>query len=155
MQGAWIGGPYPIRSVRDKKYKYIWNPMHKRFFVNFNNIGNRLNCWQSWLRDAETNPEAAEIVRRWVKRPEVEFYDTQQDPYELKNLAKDPEYVDLMKGMKKKLESWMAQQGDLGIETELSCPKSRQEKQWQPRLEEHYKANREAYARIFKRLSKE
>lgn len=155
MQGAWIGGPYPIRSVRDKKYKYIWNPMHKRFFVNFNNIGNRLNCWQSWLRDAETNPEAAEIVRRWVKRPEVEFYDTEKDPYELKNLAKDPGYAELMERMKKRLESWMAQQGDLAIETELSCPKSRQEKQWQPRLEKYYKANREAYDRIFKRLSKE
>jgi uncharacterized sulfatase len=155
MQGAWIGGPYPIRSVRDKKYKYIWNPMHKRFFVNFNNIGNRLNCWQSWLRDAETNPEAAEIVRRWVKRPEVEFYDTEKDPYELNNLAKDPEYVELMKRMKKKLESWMVQQGDLGVETELSSPQSSKEKQWQPRLEKYYNANREAYQRIFKGLNKE
>ncbi|MFL2928189.1 MAG: sulfatase [Opitutales bacterium] len=152
MQGAWIGGPYPIRSVRDKKYKYIWNPMHKRFFVNFNNIGNRLNCWQSWLRDAKTNPEAAEIVRRWVKRPEVEFYDTEKDPYELKNLAKDPGYAELMERMKKRLESWMAQQGDLGVETELNSPQSSKENHWQPRLEKYYQANKSSYDLIFRTM---
>jgi uncharacterized sulfatase len=150
MQGAWIGGPYPIRSVRNKKYKYIWNLMHERMFVNFNNIGNRLKCWQSWLRDAETNTEAALIVKRWVKRPKVEFYDTQNDPYELINLAKDPEYTEIMKRMKKKLESWMAQQGDLGIETELNSPPSSKEIQWKPRFEKYLKANEKSLNKIFK-----
>ena len=150
MQGAWIGGPYPIRSIRDKRYKYIWNPMHERTFVNFNNVGNRLDCWQSWLRDAKTHPSAAAIVRRWVKRPEIEFYDTEKDPFELKNLANDPKYAKPIKQLKGKLESWMKQQGDLGIETELSNPKSRKEAQWQPRLRKYYKANRESYDRILK-----
>ena len=150
MQGAWIGGPYPIRSVRDKKYKYIWNPMHDRFFVNFNNIGNRLNCWQSWLRDAETNPQAALIVRRWIKRPEIEFYDTEKDPYELNDLANNPEYAETIKRLKKQLERWMAQQGDQGIETELNNPKSSKEAQWKPRLKKYYKANKDSYDQIFK-----
>ena len=150
MQGAWIGGPYPIRSIRDKRYKYIWNPMHERTFVNFNNVGNRLDCWQSWLRDAKTHPSAAAIVRRWVKRPEIEFYDTEKDPFELKNLANDPKYAKPIKQLKGKLESWMKQQGDLGIETELSNPKSRKEALWQPRLRKYYKANRESYDRILK-----
>jgi uncharacterized sulfatase len=150
MQGAWIGGPYPIRSVRDKKYKYIWNPMNDRFFVNFNNIGNRLNCWQSWLRDAETNPQAALIVRRWIKRPEIEFYDTEKDPYELNDLAKNPEYAETIKHLKKQLESWMAQQGDQGVETELNNPKSSKEAQWKPRLKKYYKANKDSYDQIFK-----
>ena len=155
MQGAWIGGPYPIRSIRDERYKYIWNPMHEGGFVNFNNIGNRLQCWQSWLRDAKTNPEAAEIVRRWVKRPEIEFYDTEKDPYELSNLAKDPGYAKLIIHLKKKLESWMAQQGDLGIKTELSNPKSSKEAQWKPRLKKYYKANKVAYDQIFRRMNKQ
>jgi hypothetical protein len=71
------------------------------------------------------------------------------------NLAKDPGYAELMKRMKKKRESWMAQQGDLGVETELSNPQSSKENHWQPRLEKYYKANREAYQRIFKGLNKE
>ena len=150
MQGAWIGGPYPIRSIRDKRYKYIWNPMHERTFVNFNNVGNRLDCWQSWLRDAKTHPSAAAIVRRWVKRPEIEFYDTEKDPFELKNLANDPKYAKPIKQLRGKLERWMKQQGDLGIETELSNPKSRKEALWQPRLRKYYKANRESYDRILK-----
>ena len=129
--------------------------MHERGFVNFNNIGNRLQCWQSWLRDAKTNPVAAEIVRRWVKRPEIEFYDTEKDPYELSNLAKDPEYAKLMMQLKKKLESWMAQQGDLGVETELSNPKSSKEAQWKSRLKKYYKANKVAYEQIFRRMNKQ
>ena len=154
MQGAWIGGPYPIRSVRDKKYKFIWNPMHERAFVNFNNVGNRLKCWQSWLRDAQTNPRAAAIVRRWVKRPEIEFYDTEKDPFELNDLAKNPDYAELIKRMKRQLESWMIQQGDRGIETELSNPKSSKEGLWEPRLEKYYKANKDSYDFIFGRLNK-
>jgi uncharacterized sulfatase len=120
MQGAWVGGPYPIRSVRDKQYKYIWNPMHERPFVNFLMVEDKLHFWESWVRDAATNSQASEIVKRWSRRPEIEFYDTVNDPYELNNLANNPEYAGQMSEMKMQLANWMAQQGDKGIKTELS-----------------------------------
>ena len=109
-----------------------------------------MNCWQSWLRDAETKPQAALIVRGWIKRPEIEFYDTEKDPYELNDLAKNPEYAETIKRLKKQLERWMAQQGDQGIETELNNPKSSKEAQWKPRLKTYYKANKDSYDQIFK-----
>jgi hypothetical protein len=65
-------------------------------------------------------------------------------------LAKDPGYTKLIIHLKKKLESWMAQQGDLGIKTELSNPKSSKEAQWKPRLKKYYKANKVAYDQIFR-----
>ncbi|MEM6915968.1 MAG: sulfatase [Verrucomicrobiota bacterium] len=120
MQGAWVGGPFPIRSIRDDRYKFIWNLMPERPFANFLMVEDKLNCWRSWVRDAAADPAAAEIVERWVKRPEFEFYDTENDPFELVNLADDPSHLDRIEGMKTTLEAWMKQQGDRGIETELS-----------------------------------
>ncbi|MEM9015478.1 MAG: sulfatase [Verrucomicrobiota bacterium] len=120
MQGAWVGGPFPIRSIRDDRYKFIWNLMPERPFANFLMVQDKLNCWKSWVRDAAADPAAAEIVERWVKRPEFEFYDTENDPFELVNLADDPSHSDRIEGMKTTLEAWMKQQGDKGIETELS-----------------------------------
>ena len=67
-------------------------------------------------------------------------------------MAKDPGYAELMKRMKKKRESWMAQQGDLGVETELSNPQSSKENHWQPRLEKYYKANKLRNDFIFRRM---
>ena len=31
---------------------------------------------------------------RSVQRPEIEFYDTEKDPFELNDLAKNPDYAD-------------------------------------------------------------
>ena len=56
--------------------------------------------------------------------------------------------------MKRQLESWMIQQGDRGIETELSNPKSSKEGLWGPRLEKYYKANKDSYDFIFGRFNK-
>ena len=120
MQGAWVGGPYPIRSVRDKRYKYIWNPMYERSFANFLMVEDRLNCWKSWLRDAKTDRKAAKIIEKWTKRPEFEFYDLQNDPFELNNLIDDPKSTAKIAELKHQLALWMAQQKDRGIETELS-----------------------------------
>jgi len=122
MQGAWVGGPYPIRSVRDQRYKYIWNPLHERRFANFLMVVDKLNCWRSWVRDAKVDPKAGEIMNRWVQRPEFEFYDTKEDPFELNNLADDPAYTEKIAQMKELLAAWMEQQGDKGTETELSNP---------------------------------
>ena len=119
MQGAWVGGPYPIRSVRDDRYKYIWNPMYEKRFSNFLMVEDKLNCWVSWVRDAKEDPHAAAVLNRWVQRPEFEFYDTRKDPYELSNLIDDPQHAERIAELKKALASWMDQQQDKGIETEL------------------------------------
>ena len=86
---------------------------------------------------------------------EVEFYDTEKDPCEINDLAENSEFAEPIKRMKSQLESWMAQQGDLGIETELSSPKSSKEAQWKPRLEKYYKANKDSFDRILKEPKKQ
>jgi N-sulfoglucosamine sulfohydrolase len=45
-------------------------------------------------------------------RPEEELYDTEKDPYALKNLAQDPHYEPVMDEMRAALAAWQRETGD-------------------------------------------
>lgn len=111
---------YPIRSIRDGKYKLILNLNHEAKFQNVLTEGGNSTYWDAWKAAAEDNAHAAEMVRRYQFRPAVEFYDVVVDPYEMTNLAEDPAHADRIAAMRERLEAWMAQQGDEGLETELA-----------------------------------
>jgi uncharacterized sulfatase len=49
----------------------------------------------------------------------------------MNNLADDPQYASIRSGLQSKLDAWMAQQGDHGLETELLA-KTRQGKPDKP-----------------------
>ena len=49
----------------------------------------------------------------------MELYDLRTDPFEQKNLAGDPRLEDIERSLRGRLDAWMLQQGDKGIETEL------------------------------------
>ena len=124
--GIIAGKPYPIRSIRSKTHKYILNLMPE---ASFNNVVTRMSkdgVWNSWVRDAASNPFAAERVKMYQHRPAEEFYDLASDPYELHNLADKPQHRAQMDAMRRKLETWMKQQGDRGVETELAVKAARQ-----------------------------
>ena len=53
------------------------------------------------------------------RRPAEELYDLAEDPHELNNLADDPAHQKLLASLRKKLDAWMEQQGDKGVETEM------------------------------------
>ena len=57
---------------------------------------------------------------RYVTRPEYELYDVINDPFEQINLIDQPDYKMSVKSLKRYLEDWMVEQGDRGIDTELS-----------------------------------
>jgi uncharacterized sulfatase len=68
----------------------------------------------------------------WLfRRPGAELYDLQADPFEMNNLADDPQYASIRSGLQSMLDAWMAQQGDRGLETELLA-KTRQGKSDKP-----------------------
>ncbi len=111
------GPAYPIRSVRDRDYKLIWNlqPDTEYYIKYMMNPERKGTYYYSWLRRAERDPKAAAIITRLAKRPEFELYDLKADPDELHNLATDPEKSALVAGYRKELEGWMERQGDKGI----------------------------------------
>jgi uncharacterized sulfatase len=110
---------YPIRSVRGPKYRLIWNlnPTAK-----FTNACTQSSYFASMVEAAEAgNEQAAELVRKYHFRPEFELYDCDADPLEMQNLADDPQYTNVVKSLKAKLDEWMSAQGDRGMETELDA----------------------------------
>jgi len=110
---------YPIRSVRNARYKLIHNLQSDQAFSN---IIMREEVWKSWLASALSGDDhAAAMVNRYQYRPAVELYDTQQDPYEMNNLAADPTYADVIARLSTELSRWMAQQGDEGVPTEMKA----------------------------------
>jgi arylsulfatase A-like enzyme len=106
---------YPIRCVRNQRFKYILNLRpdcrHTTHFDLARDVDG-LAVWQSWERAAKTDDHAAETVRRYAQRPREELYDVQSDPYELKNLVDSPEHRETLGQLRSKLQSWMERQKD-------------------------------------------
>jgi uncharacterized sulfatase len=127
-RGIISGIAYPVRSVRDRQYKYIKNLNSDSLFQNVLTHGWTYNpddaapVWKSWLKVAEKDAVIAERVNSLVSRPSEELYDLKNDPYELTNLADDPKYADIKSKLKTKLDQWMADQGDMGMESEMKVP---------------------------------
>jgi uncharacterized sulfatase len=117
IQGTWN---YPIRSIRSRDFKLIWNLNHSQPFQNvLTSTKGNSDYWTAWKNAATKGDSKAKyLVDMYQQRPEFEFYDLREDPYELHNRAADPEFAEQIDSFKKQLDAWMQQQGDLGIATE-------------------------------------
>ena len=110
---------YPIRTVRDSKYRLIWNLNSS---VKFTNACTKAVHFQSMVAAGNAGDQKAKsLVQRYHYRPELELYDCDTDPLELHNLAANTEYAKDVARLKAKLQAWMTEQGDRGIETELDA----------------------------------
>ena len=110
---------YGIRSVRDERYRLIWNLNHEEKFIN---ACTKADYFESMVAAAEAgDARAKELVRKYHFRPEFELFDCDADPLEMHNLADDPQYAKTLTVLKKELNAWMTAQGDRGKETELDA----------------------------------
>ncbi|MCL2304549.1 MAG: sulfatase [Planctomycetaceae bacterium] len=115
------GSPYPIRSVRTKQFSYIRNLMpEQRYFIRFVQQDPNQPYYPSWRRAAsEGDVHAASMIRRNEFRPDEELYDLTNDPWEMNNLAKQPQYVEILQELRNALDDWMRQQGDPGASLDV------------------------------------
>ena len=111
--------PYPMRAVRDSRYKLIRNLAPENTYWIGGIHGDAVT--KSWERDARDDPKLAERVRWLSHRPAEELYDLESDPFEMKNLASDPSFDEIHSRLSPALDAWMAQQGDLGMATEMKA----------------------------------
>ena len=110
---------YGIRSVRDERYKYIWNFTPD---VEFQNACTQSMVFKSWIKKAQSgDADAKDKVNRYQWRPEIEIYDLEKDPYEWNNLAGKSEVKTIQQRLSNALKKWMKSQGDLGQETEMAA----------------------------------
>ncbi|MFC2126356.1 sulfatase [Bacteroidota bacterium] len=110
------------RGVRDKRYKYIRNYMPERPYVQFLPYRDQMNLMRELLR-YEREGLLNETQALWFRKikPEEELYDTQNDPWEILNLADDPEYRDVLLKLREEHLIWKERTWDWGTmpETEL------------------------------------
>ena len=105
--------------MRDKRYRYIRNLTPEE---NFSNVVFRNAYYKEWLAKAAAGDEhAMRVTDNYRRRPAEELYDCDSDPWNLNNLAEDPEHATIKSDLSKQLDSWMKQQGDQGQATELAA----------------------------------
>ena len=126
-RGIISGRAYPIRSARTHTHKYIRNFNPDGIFQcvsthghDYKEIDNGM--WGSWKEKAKTDAFTTRRVRTFQHRPAEELYDLTKDPYELNDLADNPEHQKLLASLREQLDTWMKQQGDRGMEAEMAVP---------------------------------
>jgi len=119
------GPAYPVRSIRGHRYKLIWNLVpDSAYYIKYSMNRQKTDLdWTSWLAEAEHDTDARRLTERIAHRPEFEFYDLQNDPYELHNLATNSEYKSLIIAYRDQLKAWMAEQGDRGAALDVAIKK--------------------------------
>jgi len=116
-----------VRAVRDKRFKYIRNyhpELPRLLWIPYRNRHPIVQ--EMWRLFAEGKLEGPQLVM-FQPRPVEELYDTADDPWEINNLADDPAYRDVLERMRKALDDWLAEVGDMG-----EIPESEMVRRWYP-----------------------
>jgi len=117
--------PYPVRALRTADFLYVINfkpdrwPMGAPYEVtadsepSFDEIASETYVG---FADIDASPTKAWMVKHrndaevnsllgfsWEKRPAEELYDLSKDPFQIKNIARDPEYAEEKNKLRKKL----------------------------------------------------
>lgn len=101
---------YPMRMVRNRRYKLIWNIAHKLDYPFASDLYGSAT-WQAVLK-CGIKTYGKRSVEAYVHRPAFELYDLQTDPWETKNLADDPKHADVLKDMKAKIKAFQEKTKD-------------------------------------------
>ena len=92
---------YPMRVVRTRRHKLIWNIAHKLDYPFASDLYASAT-WQDILKRHE-KVYGKRTVDAYIHRPKFELYDLQNDPHEINNLADDPDYIEILEKLKRKL----------------------------------------------------
>ncbi|WP_420151401.1 sulfatase [Spirosoma sp.] len=101
---------YPMRVLRERQYKLIYNVAHALPFPMALDLYNSFT-WQDILRTKQ-NVYGKRSANAFLNRPKFELYDLQADPDEVKNLAANPKYTATLKRMQEKLKRFQQQTRD-------------------------------------------
>jgi len=101
---------YPMRVVRTKKFKFIWNIASPLTYPSASDI------WASSTFQAEIKKKSEMFGKRkihdYLHRPRFELYDLENDPYEIKNLSEKKEFRTVVEDFCEKLKKFQKNTGD-------------------------------------------
>ena len=108
-----------MRALRTARYKYIRNFLPGRPHLQPNRYKDGKDILKA-LRKAHaagTLNDTQELLFART-RPTEELYDLTEDPFEIRNLADDPNHQTQLKKLRKRLDEWMERTNDQGAESE-------------------------------------
>ena len=104
-----------IRAVKSKRFKYVRN--YKKEKPHALNVVYRTQMnLMKHLNELNKSNSLSDKQKLWFqvpKRPE-EFYDLENDPFELNNLIEDEKFAPHINELKLQLDSWLKNINDLG-----------------------------------------
>jgi N-sulfoglucosamine sulfohydrolase len=102
---------FPMRVVRERKYKLIWNIASGLPFPFASDLW-AAPTWQSAWKQGKQTLYGKRTVGQYIKRPAFELYDLEADPHEIKNLAADPRHARELERLKARLKEFQKKTGD-------------------------------------------
>ena len=104
-----------IRAVRDHRFKYLRNFQTDRPYYLPLGFREQMPIMKELLRIRDAGELSTE-QSQWFRttKPQEELFDTQVDPFELNNIAGDPQYADKLAELRTEAERWMTEINDKG-----------------------------------------
>lgn len=102
---------YPMRVVRDRKFKLIWNVAYRQPYPFATDLW-AAATWQAQYEQGGSASYGGRTVDSYVHRPQFEFFDISSDPSESHNLADDPAYEGKLAHYKERLKLAQERTGD-------------------------------------------
>ncbi|MEP3479401.1 MAG: sulfatase [Fuerstiella sp.] len=102
---------YPMRVVRDRNFKLIWNIAHPLPYPFASDLW-KASSWQAQFQKSMDAPYGLKTVGEYIHRPEFELFDIKNDPHESTNLASDPKYTEVLVKYQQKLKTLQKQLRD-------------------------------------------
>ena len=103
------------RAVRDQKFRYIRNYMPYRIYgqhINYLWNAPSVGSWERAYLEGKCNAVQSKF---WEPKPAEELFDTENDPWEVNNLANDPNYREVLERMRKANRAWATRIFDSGF----------------------------------------
>ena len=102
---------YPMRVVRTRDHKLIWNIAHALPYPFASDLW-AAPTWQDIFRQGPDALYGKRTVDQYIHRAEFELYDLNEDPDEVVNLADDPRHAELLATLKQKLKTFQDETDD-------------------------------------------
>ncbi|MWW23162.1 sulfatase family protein [Algibacter lectus] len=102
-----------IRAVRDQRFKYIRNYRPEQGYYLPIAYRERIPTMQELLR-LKTEGKLNDIQKQWFRerKPKEELFDCETDPFELNNLADNPNYQNKLSELSNEMDRWLKTIGD-------------------------------------------
>lgn len=101
---------YPCRMIRTREHKYVLNLANRLEFPMAADLYGSAT-WQGVLKRGD-KAIGKRPLDSFVNREKEELYDLTKDPEELKNVAADPRYADVLKDLRGRLKEWQEKTKD-------------------------------------------